>query len=129
MTRSFTPGPWHLRRRFPDGHNDHEYVVQHEGPGDAFQEVVVIPVGDEFQAPNQLADGRLMAAAPDMAEVLKAYEQWEADIFMDDRAWRGPDGESLSFPVLGGELYERLIEIQGMRNAVLAKARGEEGQT
>ena len=48
-----------------------------------------------------------------LREVLAAYEQWEADVIMQDDSWR-------IFPlVLQPEQFNRLIELQQMRNAVL----------
>lgn len=66
--------------------------------------------------PETAADNAaLIAAIPGMVEALKAYEQWEADIIMERKCWDGP------MPVqLTRDLYNRMIEIQGMRNAVLA---------
>jgi hypothetical protein len=47
--------------------------------------------------------------------VLKAYEQWEADLILCPEAWEGEAG----MPTLTHELYDRLIEIQTMRNQAL----------
>lgn len=75
-------------------------------------------VGEAYE----LADARLIAAAPELYEVSKAYEQWEADLILSNDAW-APDGEAVT-PRITPELWERLLEIQKMRNAVLAKAEG-----
>lgn len=45
--------------------------------------------------------------------VLKGYEQWEADVIMDDNCWRD------SPMVLSEKQYNRLIELQQLRNAAL----------
>lgn len=50
--------------------------------------------------------------------VLEAYEKWEADLLLRDEAW----DESL--PTIPQDLWDRLIEIQTMRNAVVREARG-----
>ncbi len=51
-------------------------------------------------------------------KVLGQYEQWEADLIMDDEAWGG--GLSL-LPVLTQSLLDRLIEIQGPREDVIRR--------
>jgi hypothetical protein len=53
-----------------------------------------------------------MPSAPH--EVLKKYEDWEAELIRDDRCW-----QSGSNPKLTSELWDKLIEIQGQRNKVL----------
>lgn len=52
---------------------------------------------------------------PDPLEVLRMYEQWEADLIMCDKSWDTYDG----LPKLTQELYDRLMEIQAQRNLVL----------
>lgn len=44
---------------------------------------------------------------------LRAYERWEADLIMEDNSWVG------GLPRLTQNLYDRMIELQAMRNAVL----------
>jgi hypothetical protein len=68
---------------------------------------------------NQNANCNLFTAAPDMLAVLDAYEGWEADLLMDDEAWR--DAET---PRLTQKLWDRLLEIQAMRNAAVAIVEG-----
>lgn len=80
--------------------------------------------------PNQLREalhcttdmsiGCMMQAAIDcvaerdrLREVLQGYEQWEADAVMDDNCWRD------SPMVLTQPQYDRLIELQQLRNAAL----------
>lgn len=85
-----TKGPWHFGPRFPDKPGHHEYVVQHFGPRDNFQEVVVINVGDEFQAPNQMADGYLIAAAPELREAVeRLLYAVTPEAMGDTAAWNG----------------------------------------
>ena len=50
--------------------------------------------------------------------VLEAYEQWEADIILENKCWTGQN------VCLTDELYDRMIELQTMRNAALARVGG-----
>lgn len=48
-------------------------------------------------------------------ELLKEYEQWEADIIAEDKLWwphRAKD-------VFTGPLYDKMLELQRKRNAIL----------
>jgi len=67
------------------------------------------------------ANARLIAAAPDLAAVALAYQRWEADLVLADDAWPGMQAT----PTIPQRLWDRLLEIQAMRNAAVAKARGE----
>jgi hypothetical protein len=67
------------------------------------------------------ANARLIAAAPDLFAVCQAYEEWEGDIVMNGD-W-GPDGMH-PYPRLTEAQYQRMIEIQTMRNAAILKAKG-----
>ncbi len=49
------------------------------------------------------------------ADVLKAYEQWEADLIMENKCWEGRE-----IPQLTGELWDRMLELQAMRNRALS---------
>ena len=60
---------------------------------------------------------RLSRVAAKLAELAEAYEQWEADLILSEEAW---DGGIRPLPILTYELWDRLLEIQGMRNAALA---------
>lgn len=64
----------------------------------------------------------LINAAPDLLKVAEAYEAWEADLIMSDESW-APCGMA-STPKITEEQWERLIEIQAMRNAAIRKAKG-----
>lgn len=64
------------------------------------------------------ANARLMAASHDLLAVALAYEQWEAEIVMDNASWQG------DLPALTQKQFDRLLEIQAMRNAAVAKAKG-----
>ena len=59
----------------------------------------------------------------DLLEVCRAYEKWEADLVNSGEAW-GPGGAA-QLPRITQELWDRLLEIQSMRNAAIAKAKGE----
>lgn len=47
--------------------------------------------------------------------VLEAYQQWEADIILENRCW--PDHRICLTP----ELFDRMIQLQTMRNEALAR--------
>ncbi len=65
------------------------------------------------------ANARVMAASKDLLAVALAYEQWEADVLMSREAWAN---DAAAFPRLIPKLWDRLLEIQAMRNAAKAKA-------
>lgn len=52
-----------------------------------------------------------------MYRLLKEYEEWEAALIMNDRAWAEGD-----MPRLTEELYDWLLKLQEKRNAVMSKA-------
>ena len=55
-------------------------------------------------------------------DALVGYERWEADLILDDEAWRHPKtGESLHLPWLKQGMWDRLIELQTARNKALEK--------
>src|SRR6266852_4484365 len=73
---------------------------------------------------RKLADQILALAIPQApplrgrelaADVLKAYEQWEADLIMENKCWEGRE-----IPQLTGELWNRMLELQAMRNRALS---------
>jgi len=55
-----------------------------------------------------------------LVEALEAYEAWEADIIINNETWRTDD-----LPHMTQAQYDRMIEIQDMRNAALALANGD----
>lgn len=59
--------------------------------------------------------GAAEARIEKLEAALLAYEKWEADLIMCDDAWRG------SLPTLTQELYDRMIELQEMRNEALGR--------
>jgi hypothetical protein len=69
------------------------------------------------------ANARLIAAAPDLVDLVEAYEAWEGDLILSDEAW---DGGMAPLPRLTQELWDRLLEIQAMRNAVSKKITGKD---
>lgn len=65
---------------------------------------------------NAEANARLIAAAPELLEVLKAWEQWEGALILEHR-------ENL-LESMSTELYDQLLELQVQRNDAIAKAEG-----
>jgi hypothetical protein len=59
------------------------------------------------------------SAAAELAAVLEGYARWEADMILDDEAWRGRE-----FPAMTEPLWDRLLELQGKRNVALSRYRG-----
>ncbi len=68
------------------------------------------------------ANPRLIAACPELLELVLAFERWEGDLIMDSEAWRYDDGEPRELPKITGDLWDRLLELQRKRNEVLEKA-------
>ncbi len=62
----------------------------------------------------------LIGERDELRAVAKAYERWEADLLLCHEAWDGRD-----LPHFTQSLWDRLVEIQTMRNAAVAKAKGE----
>lgn len=65
------------------------------------------------------ANGHLFAASFSLYQVARAYEAFEAELLLSQRAW----GDSL--PRFTPKLLDRWMEIRKMRNAALKKAVGE----
>lgn len=55
------------------------------------------------------------SAVVELVAVIRAYEQWEADMIMDDECWPG------EFPTFTAKHGGCLLAIAEMRNAALAK--------
>ncbi|WP_395454737.1 hypothetical protein ACHMW5_13605 [Azospirillum melinis] len=115
-----TPGPWDIELNGPN--NDEIMIVSTTAKdldGDR------IPVADLFRGGYDYSDfgfsleanARLIAAAPDLAAAARAYEAWEADLILNGD-W------SNELPRMTQAQYDRLLEIQAMRNAALRKAGG-----
>lgn len=56
------------------------------------------------------------AEADCLRKVAEAYEKWEADIILNN-GWDGKDG----LPTITREQFDRMIEIQAMRNSALER--------
>ena len=59
---------------------------------------------------------RLREASRQMADAIKAWERWEADIILNDKAWRGG---AVVYPTLRDGLWDRVIELQEIRNKAM----------
>ena len=70
------------------------------------------------------ANTRLMAAAKDLLAVAKAYDAWEANLILSDKAW---DGGMAEFPRLTQELLDEFMQVQALRNAAVKKATAPKG--
>ena len=57
----------------------------------------------------------LRAKLDELKDVLAAYEALEADLIMEPKCWTGPTCK------FTGELWDRMIEIQAMRNKALGR--------
>jgi len=61
----------------------------------------------------------MAAAFQALLAACEAYEEWEADIILN-ADWRS------ELPRISQAQWDRLVEIQAMRNAAIAQAKGEE---
>ena len=71
--------------------------------------------------PESKANAFLIAAATELFDLAKAYNEWEADIILNGD-W-GTDGMD-PYPRLTESQYDRMLELQAMRNAAIHKAKG-----
>lgn len=104
-----TPGPWELRREKRAGRVPRILV------GDANGFADIGEVYTNYSEELGRDDARLIAAAPEMAALLIAYEELEGEMILDDECWGVDEG-------LPTRYYDRLIALQTRRNAVLEKA-------
>lgn len=105
-----TPGPWAL--------SDNGLGVF--GPGEEWgiaQILLYCSTGEGIPDEEQKANARLIASAPDLLALARAYEAWEADLVLNGD-WSG------SCVRMTQSQHDRMIEIQAMRNAAVAKATG-----
>jgi hypothetical protein len=105
-----TPGPW---RVFTTTHGKVIGMGERTGEGIADCGFGVWRGGDA----EAVANAHLMAAAPELLAVAAAYEEWEADLVMNGD-W------SNSTVRMTPAQHDRMMEIQAMRNAAIAKATG-----
>ena len=56
-----------------------------------------------------------------LVETLEAWEKWEAEIIMDDGCWE-PGGMAV-LPTMTKAIYEKMIELQQVRNETLSEWR------
>jgi len=90
----------------------------HVGPGegnDVCGPIAAVSGDDDEQA---VANAKLVAAAPDILAVVRAYERWEADLVLDGEAWDC----GRAFPRFTAKLWDRFLELQTMRNDAVRKA-------
>ena len=102
-----SPGPWEVECVMCDEVNGEAYEVHADGGAIS------------IAAPPSEADAYLIAAAPDLLAVAKAYERWEEDLILCDKAW---GGGMAPMPTLTH--HDRLMEVLAMRNAAIRKATG-----
>lgn len=105
----WTPGPWKPATQPGRGGSVSTLYGDVENRR---RQVCAVAAGEEREA-----NLRLIAAAPDLEAVAAAYEQWEADLILAD-VWQN------ELPRFTQKLWDRFLEIQKMRNAARAKARG-----
>ena len=79
-------------------------VIENGAPGDTLK--------------TEQANAALISAAPELLELAKKYEAWEAKVILCDRCW---DKSPMQ---LTQELYDEMIELQTLRNAAVKKATG-----
>jgi hypothetical protein len=106
----FTPGPWVLTERTIGvaDTGDYETLFEVRGHGGKWL--------NSFFGDDEKANAHLMAAAPDLYAVAKAYEAWEADVILN-ATW-----DEQELPRLTQSQWDRMVAIQDLRNAALAKA-------
>lgn len=96
-------------------------LVQPDGPtgawGPTYKGETVL-LFDEYRTALDALCARADEAEA-LAAALRDYERWEADVILDGECW-APDGEA-PLPRLTQELWDRLIVLQGKRNAALAR--------
>lgn len=62
---------------------------------------------------------QLESLVRELAEVLRLYERWEAEVIMDNSLWQSASG----LPFITQEVWDELVAIQTERNRVLQKSR------
>lgn len=113
-----TPGPFRTHQGDEDGPD--RWCVVVDGPKPWLVATIENGApGDTLETEG--ANARLFAAAPDLFALAKAYERWEADVLLSEEAWQG---NTAPLPTLTQPLWDRLIELQTMRNAAVRKAAG-----
>lgn len=105
-----TPGPWEIRQYT----NYYGYSIDAEGRGCIAERWYDFPQQETYGSEIP-ANALLIAAAPDLLAVAKAYEAWEADLILNGD-WSG------ACVKMTQEQHDRMIELQTMRNAAITKA-------
>lgn len=124
----YTPGPWGIGSRkatytvLPEmAKKLQAYGLPTEfkalSVGTSRGQVAIIPLDE-----SNVANARLIAAAPELLEIAKRYELWEAKLLETSESWGSEDG----LPQFTQELFDEWIELQTLRNLAIAKANGKQ---
>ena len=107
--RPWSKGPWHVSTSF---RLDRYYHAVSAPKWDALAQVVTM-LEDEPNADCEegMANVRLIAAAPELYEALKAHEAWEAKLIHTSLLGR-----------ISNAMMDELIKVQEMRNTALRAA-------
>lgn len=112
MVSEPSPGNWELVHDPSSG----KWIIHNETESLAF-----VTSGLGMTPATQEANARTMAASKDLLAVCQAYEKWEGDMLLSQEAWSGGLAD---LPTITEKLWHRLLEIQAMRNAAIARAKG-----
>lgn len=97
-----------------------EINMKIKGSGDIEGRTVIANVSPKMDfsrgMTTQCFNAKLISAAPNMAKVLKRYEDWEAKLILENSAWEN------EMPTFTPELFDEFLEIQRLRNEALNKA-------
>jgi hypothetical protein len=113
-----TPGRFWVENR--DGR--WQVQMEHRGPGSSFCVAQINHWADDGRALAEQIVNSLNAytSTEALRSALEAYEKWEADLIGSNEAWYTREREPLELPRFTQALWDRLLEIQAMRNAALS---------
>ena len=115
-----TPGPWQVEKYYHE--EPYEQYIKSAAIVDEDSTITrndwsnPLEADLDFIALAREALPYWIKRAQELEKVLCRYEQWEADLLMDDQAW----GSGL--PCFTQGLYDKWMELQEQRNKVLRKS-------
>jgi hypothetical protein len=88
------------------------------GANDTIAKIYQLCTGGKGEPGNWNAEVpvlKLIAEREMLRRVVEAYEDWEAQIILENKCWTGQNVR------LTDDLYDRMMEIQAMRNVALGR--------